>query len=124
MPMFNYTETIAMVTENCCTCGIIFGMTTYYQQERRTKGEYFYCPNGHPQKYTYAIVPELERKLAQERSRHDQTRAALRDKEAALKAESERLERLNKRVKNGVCPCCKRTFQNLSRHMKTKHAGK
>lgn len=25
------------------------------------------------------------------------------------------------RVKNGVCPCCNRSFQNLKRHMNTKH---
>jgi hypothetical protein len=24
-------------------------------------------------------------------------------------------------VKHGVCPCCKRTFENLARHMKGQH---
>tara|TARA_Y100000310_G_scaffold338946_1_gene430083 strand:- start:1163 stop:1354 length:192 start_codon:yes stop_codon:yes gene_type:complete len=29
--------------------------------------------------------------------------------------------KLKNRAKAGVCPCCNRTFQNLSRHMETKH---
>ena len=36
-------------------------------------------------------------------------------------------EKQLKRVHNGVCPCCNRSFQNLQKHMKTKHpeiAGK
>lgn len=35
-------------------------------------------------------------------------------------AENER-DRLKLRSKNGCCPCCKRNFQNLQRHMRTKH---
>jgi hypothetical protein len=33
----------------------------------------------------------------------------------------EKVERKLKRVHRGVCPCCKRTFQNIQRHMETKH---
>jgi len=29
--------------------------------------------------------------------------------------------RLQKRVANGVCPCCTRSFANLRRHMETTH---
>jgi len=54
-------------------------------------------------------------------------------KDAEAKAESLQVERnhskairgeltkLKKRVTNGVCPCCHRSFQNLRRHMATKH---
>lgn len=41
-----------------------------------------------------------------------------------LVAEVERLRKaleIKKRVGNGVCPCCNRTFENLSRHMSCKH---
>ena len=31
------------------------------------------------------------------------------------------LAKERKRVANGVCPCCNRTFGNLQRHMATKH---
>lgn len=30
--------------------------------------------------------------------------------------------RIKNRVKNGVCPCCNRTFENLARHMQAKHS--
>jgi hypothetical protein len=28
---------------------------------------------------------------------------------------------MRKRIQSGVCPCCNRTFENLGRHMKSKH---
>lgn len=31
------------------------------------------------------------------------------------------LSRTKKRIAQGVCPCCQRTFAQLSRHMKAKH---
>lgn len=30
-------------------------------------------------------------------------------------------QKMRDRVKNGVCPCCNRTFQNFMEHMKTQH---
>lgn len=39
----------------------------------------------------------------------------------ALVAKSKEALRLKKRAANGVCPCCTRSFQNLKRHMATKH---
>ena len=29
--------------------------------------------------------------------------------------------RIKKRVANGVCPCCNRTFKDLAAHMSTQH---
>lgn len=46
--------------------------------------------------------------------------ALLRERES-VKAQSTRLRKVKDRVKNGVCPCCNRTFVNLQRHMHTKH---
>jgi hypothetical protein len=39
---------------------------------------------------------------------------------AQKKSEAE-LRRIQKRTAAGVCPCCNRTFQQLARHMKTRH---
>ncbi len=40
-------------------------------------------------------------------------------------AESERRKRrrIEARVSKGVCPCCNRTFENVQKHMETKHRG-
>lgn len=41
--------------------------------------------------------------------------------EAESTRASQRLDKLRARVKNGVCPCCNRSFENLRRHIETKH---
>jgi RNase P subunit RPR2 len=71
----------------------------------------FYCPNGHSQCYTGLSDKE---KLEQERARHQETLARLNV------AEAKRVQ-LEKRIKRGVCPCCKRSFTALARHIKSKH---
>lgn len=47
----------------------------------------------------------------------------LREQQArnAVEAEAAKARRKLKRVQNGVCPCCNRSFWNLERHMKSKH---
>lgn len=41
--------------------------------------------------------------------------------EKSLKSEITKRRKIEKRVANGVCPCCNRTFEDLARHMSTKH---
>lgn len=99
----------------CYQCGVQFAMTKEHQKyflDKRGKAA-FYCPNGHSQVYTG--MSDLE-KLEQERARHQETLARLNV------AEAKRLA-LEKRIKRGVCPCCKRSFAGsaLVRHIKTKH---
>lgn len=56
-----------------------------------------------------AIV-ELGLYAAQAQAERDQRLAAERE-----------LKKIQTRVKGGVCPCCNRSFVQLTRHMKTKH---
>lgn len=116
-----YTEKGTFITETCCNCGIAFGMPQGFRSEKLRNGGSFYCPNGHGQHYTETTVRKLERQLASEQSRHDQTKANLRDTKGSLVAEKGHRTRLKKRIKNGICPCCNRSFTNLKRHMNTKH---
>lgn len=39
----------------------------------------------------------------------------------AAAADWAQLTKTRKRIANGVCPCCHRTFQNLARHMAGQH---
>ena len=115
--------------EICCTCGMAFGLPSDYQQHRRDDHKGFYCPSGHEQSY-YA-KSELEKArdaLALERHRAEQAQARAdtnkRWAEAAERkasAQSGVTTRIKNRIKHGVCPCCKRTFQDLARHMSGKH---
>lgn len=113
--------------EECASCGVMFAVTQEFYAEclRRKRERPFYCPNGHQQWYTGKSDEQL-RKEAEQRARdaelraqteHDQRLAAERE----LKQERKRATAERKRVAAGVCPCCNRSFVQLTRHMKTKH---
>lgn len=115
---------LSLITQDCCNCGIVFAMPeSLYRRAKENNEVYFHCPNGHPQHYSKTEIQRLREKL------DEQTREATRQSERALMAEKQaalaevKLSNLKKRVKAGVCPCCKRSFQNLKRHMVTKHLG-
>lgn len=111
-----------MTEMNCGTCGIDFMVPERWREERKKTGEGWYCPNGHCRVYKETRLQEVERELKQERQRSAMEAASRRSEEQGrLRAERE-LKRITKRVNAGVCPCCNRTFQNLARHMKTKHS--
>ncbi len=111
---YAYDETVTLVVMRCGQCGISFAVPDFFQRERIEDGGSWYCPNGHCRAYTEPEVKKLQRKLASAEARaiaaEDQRRAA--EKRAAA---------ARKRTGNGVCPCCKRTFVQLARHMNAKH---
>lgn len=118
------TET-TFVIEDCCSCGIQFGMPADHVKNLRRDHSWFYCPNGHTQHYTAKSDAELrreaERKAASAiedariaRMEADEARMKLRKAEAEAK-------RIAKRSAAGVCPCCNRSFVQLARHMKSQH---
>lgn len=58
---------------------------------------------------------ETERHLRQQAQSAERVIQDLLKKERASKA------RLKKRADHGVCPCCTRSFENVRRHLATKH---
>lgn len=105
---------LTLETMTCCNCGIVFALPTTLKARLRTTGGSFYCPLGHGQHFTETEVSRL-RDLLEEANKQN-TRLA--DECARHMRERKRIE---KRVHAGVCPCCNRTFQNLARHMASKH---
>lgn len=109
------------VEMQCGMCGINFTMPLVFQQERQQNGGTWYCPNGHPRVYRESDVDTLKRQLAEK----DRLLASERERAATNYAARERAERklrkIERRTSGGVCPCCNRTFNALTRHMKTKH---
>ena len=126
---------------SCSECGIFFGVPLSFnrwcrEDARRT----FYCPRGHSQHYSNTENDIT--KMRRERDRLKQETARLEDlarqsREAAARAreaaEAERhrargykgaATRLKNRIRAGVCPCCNRTFQDLARHIASKHPGR
>lgn len=117
MPSLNYTETLTVVS---CTCGISYAIPDTLHQQMQDRGKSVYCPNGHQWHYTES----MEKKLQREKDRAARIQAELDQVEASLTAQRAATTRFRNKVKraeNGVCPHCNRTFQNLMRHMETKH---
>lgn len=114
-----------LVVQSCCSCGVCFGIDYQHNQELIRTRKSFYCPNGHSQHYLGESDADKAARLARDL-------AAARDREATLREENNKRYRLQraaegrtravkKRIANGVCPCCTRTFQNLAQHMKNQH---
>jgi hypothetical protein len=85
----------------------------------------FFCPNGHSQHFSKSRVTELEEELAAEKVKREAAERAAEfqrsQRDIDQRAATKREKKLAKRIANGVCPCCHRTFGNLAAHMKTKH---
>lgn len=126
------TVTVLVVLEEmgaCPTCGTHFAAESHFKLNRLDDHKAFYCPNGHAQSF----VGESEAtRLGKQLEREKRLREAAEDLARVRAAETEKLRRsrqqlqgkmkaLKGRVKNGVCPCCNRSFVQLARHMATKH---
>jgi hypothetical protein len=118
-------------SQTCCHsgCGVIFGIEQTYDDILRRSHKSFYCPNGHGQHYSGKSDVELAREDAEqarrqrdyERERNGRLESDLRSERHKVAAERGAKTKLKKRIAHGVCPCCKRTFANVARHMKSKH---
>jgi hypothetical protein len=104
-------ETVEM---ECGECGVMFWVTNSFYQERRKRNIGWTCPNGHNRIFKESDVDILKRQIKEEQSK-------LASAQFELMVASKKIKRIEKRVKNGSCPCCKRSFVQLERHMKTKH---
>ena len=121
-----YTETLTVVT---CTCGINYAIPDALNRQlldhrRSDPGatKSVYCPLGHQWHYTGKSDAQRAREEAEAAKRREKAvRDLLAAEERSHSATKGQMTKLRKRVEAGVCPHCKRTFQNLQRHVATKH---
>ncbi len=115
------TNPMTLTITDCCVCGVNFAVPERLLANRREAGGSFYCPNGHSLVFTKTRAMQLEDELkaTKARARHhqDQHEAAVRSNRA-LRGQ---ITKERKRIANGVCPCCNRSFVNLQRHMSGQH---
>lgn len=121
-------ETFHVVS--CYTCGTRFGINSdMYRCAVRDHNRSVYCPAcGHKTCWTGETEAQrIKRKMSAQLERAN---AHARDMENeainarnSLRAQKGAVTRLKRRVSAGVCPCCKRTFQDLARHMAGQHPG-
>jgi hypothetical protein len=116
-----YTNTgtfVELYVSDCAACGVVFAMTVELENRRRKDRDSFYCPNGHGMHFTGKTDEQKLREAeAREVALQDQLRASIAEGEATRAV----LLRDRSRIANGVCPCCNRSFENVRRHISTKH---
>jgi len=123
MTTLNYTE--ALVVISCGKCGIHFGVPENFNQDKKDHQTGFYCPNGHCRAYNGQTrdqkIAELEKRVENAHDYNRELHETIDHKDNQIRGHKSANTKLKKRVANGVCPCCNRTFQNLHRHMKGQH---
>ena len=106
----------------CGGCGVSYALSDDFIEARQNDHKTWYCPNGCSRYYPAKSEKE---KLQAEVNRLRATNSHLYDQNDSLRrsrnATKGHLTRTKKRIANGVCPCCNRTFADLAKHMSTKH---
>lgn len=116
------------VAIRCWRCDVVYGMSDTLHASRTKDGETFFCPNGHQASYHETEAMKLRRerdrltqRLAEKDDEIKRQREMREGTERRLSAAKGQVTKIKNRVGNGVCPCCNRTFENLQRHMSSKH---
>lgn len=126
---FTQTYIGTLYVETCIDCGICFGMDKEFRQRRLDDHKLFYCPKGHSQYYSDKSdveklqdeVDGLHRKLDYAETRRVDLVNRVEQLGYSIRAQKAAKTKILNRIKNGVCPCCNRSFRDLQRHFKTKH---
>jgi hypothetical protein len=114
-----YEEKLTLVSVPCANCGVIFGIPLDLRKELQENHKAFFCPNGHSLSYTGENFnkTELQKRLREAENKLVNTTSEKIQLEGQLRKTKNDLTRL----KNGVCPCCNRSFKGLHEHIKRQH---
>lgn len=106
-----------------------FAVPADFQRRRKEDHKSYHCPAGHGQHYYGKTEAEKQRERAERLQRQVEAREAdirfeqrrLESERRAHAATKGTLTKTKKRIANGVCPCCNRSFANVARHMAGQH---
>lgn len=113
---------VNLVDVDCGECGGTYAVNERFHEQKRQKGGYWHCPYCQTSwGFGEGENSRLKKELTAEKARRDRALQEANENRQLAEKTVKAINRLKKRVTNGVCPCCNRTFQNLARHMKTKH---
>ena len=107
------------------TCGndnmpIALPMSRY--RTLKENGQPFWCPSGHNVSWADSENARLKQQLNVAQEQVNRLGSQVKATDLMLTAETKRTQRLERRVNNGVCPHCHRTFKQLQRHLASKHS--
>lgn len=115
-------EVIDFTMHECGGCGIPFFVPTKWLNTRINNHGEFHCPNGCNRVFTGKSEAEkLKEKLEQVEREKAQREEELQNKWLDTLHEKQKVEKKLKRIENGVCPCCNRSFHNLQQHIQNEH---
>ncbi len=120
---------VSLTSIDCGKCGGVYAISERYRAHAQEHGLTWNCPYCQiPWGFVKSEAAKLREQLAQADAAIAKQRAELERERSriAMERNSNRvlrghLTRHKKRAAAGVCPCCQRTFENVARHMKTKH---
>ncbi len=121
---------VELTTIDCGQCGATYAISEKYRVHKYQESGFWHCPYCQCSwGYSEGQNTKLKNQIAQLQTTVEHKEAAivnLRQQRDAVERSKIALKaahtRQCNRVKNGVCPCCNRTFQNLAAHMATKHS--
>lgn len=119
-----FIETVLLKEMTCGTCGVTFAIPHHMVETKMRECGTFFCPNGHERGWFESDADRLRKQLEEkQRELTAQKCETMRERQAreAVETQLHKTTRKLDRVHKGICPCCKRTFQNLQRHMAAKH---
>jgi hypothetical protein len=114
----SYTEELVV---EVCWCGMHHAIPKHLSSTARRTGQGVCCPLGHTWVVTESELDRAKQRAAALTAELDQERARAN---AAISRENQLREeaaKAKKRAAAGVCACCKRSFQNVNRHMRNQH---
>lgn len=115
----------------CWRCKCVYYLPDeLYTAAKASEGISFFCPYGHEAHFPVGETEEmklrrerdlLKQRIAQKDDEIAEQRQMCQEAERSAAAQKGQATRIRNRVKNGVCPCCNRSFVNLHKHMETEH---
>lgn len=113
---------MSLSTISCCECKGIFAVTDNAYRHYKDTGDTFNCPycntSQHYAKPEISVLKDRIKTLENTRKYYLEQLGKEKRSKIAIKGHHTRLK---KRIFNGVCPCCNRTFKNLHLHMENQH---
>ena len=120
---------VKLTAIDCGECGGTYAINERYRKQQYDHAGTWHCPYC---RTGWGFEETEADRLKKEIANQEQRRRWAEERATAARAEAEHqaaraagfkgaLTKTKKRVAAGVCPCCNRSFENLRRHMDTKH---
>lgn len=107
------------VAEECCSCFAPFAMSAEHYRLRKEDKKSFWCPAcGTSMSYRES---ESARRIREAEQRADTAVREAATARGQLRTVTRQAEKMRKRIRNGLCPCCRRNFPSLGEHIRKQH---